>query len=90
MTNPANVKASPEPPLPAGQDSHDTAKDIEQPASNATRQLDKPRVRRKARADQATLLEKGPDALPVSDYPLKKSPAVANSLDLLERKRSGG
>lgn len=90
MTNPANVKASPEPPLPAGQDPHATAKDIEQPASNATRQLEKPRVRRKARADQATLQEKGPNALPVSDYPLKEGPSAANSVDLRERTRSRG
>ena len=66
------VKASPEPPLPAAPAPHDAAVDIAQPASNATRQLEKPRVRQKASADQSILQEKGADALPVSDYPLKE------------------
>ena len=81
------VKASPEPPLAAGPPSHYGVDDIKLPASNATRQLEKPRVRSKAHADQATLQDKGPDALPVSDYPLKKGPLAANSIDLQEQAR---
>ena len=65
------------------------AAETDQPESNATRQLEKPRVRRKARADQAILQEKGPDALPVSDYPQKEGPVAANTIDQQERKRSG-
>ena len=86
----ANIKATPGPLLPSGGHPRDTVENIQQPASNATRQLEKPRVRRKARADQATLLEMGPNALPVSDYPLKEGPVAANRLDRRERLRSGG
>ena len=82
------VKASPEPPLPAGPAPHHGVDDIKLPASNATRQLEKPRVRSKAHADQARLQDKGPNALPVSDYPLKKGPLAANSIDLQEQARS--
>ena len=88
MTTIAKVKASAEPPLPVAPAPHDAAVDIAQPASNATRQLEKPRVRQKAGADQATLQEKGADALPVSDYPLKKGPLAANTLDRRERARA--
>ena len=49
--------------------------------------LKKPRVRSKAQADQVTLLEEGPNALPVSDYPLKKGPSAANSVDVQEQTR---
>ena len=82
------VKASPEPSLPAGPPSHAGVDDIKLPASNATRQLEKPRVRSKAHADQATLQDEGPNALPVSDYPLKKGPLAANSIDLQEQASS--
>lgn len=82
------VKASPEPPLPVAPGPHDAVVDIAQPASNATRQLEKPRVRQKASADQSILQEKGADALPVSDYPLKEGPLAANTLDRRERSRA--
>lgn len=78
------VTASPEPLLPTEHDSLG-AENIEQPASNATQPLAKARVRRKAGTDQALLLEKGPNALPVSDYPLKKGPLAANSIDAKEQ-----
>ena len=82
------VKASPEPPLLAGPVPNHGVDNVKLPASNATRQLEKPRVRSKAHADQATLQDKGPNALPVSDYPLKKGPLAGNSLDLQEQARS--
>lgn len=85
----SRVKASPEPPLPPSLPSPGAAAETEQPESNATRQLEKPGVRRKASADQAILQEKGPDALPVSDYPQKEGPVAANTIDQRERKRSG-
>lgn len=85
----SRVKATPEPPLPPGLPSSGAPAETEQPESNATRQLEKPRVRRKARADQAILQEKGPDALPVSDYPQKEGPVAANTIDQQERERSG-
>ncbi len=78
------IKASPEPMLSTEHDSQG-AENIEHPASNATQPLAKARVRRKAGTDQALLLEKGPNALPVSDYPLKKGPLAANSLDAKEQ-----
>lgn len=79
------IKASPEPMLPVKHDSYDDGENMEKPASNATQPLAKTRVRRKAGTDQALLLEKGPNALPVSDYPLKKGPLAANSLDAKEQ-----
>lgn len=85
----SRVKASPEPPLPPSLPSTGAAAEADHPESNASRQLEKPRVRRKARADQAILQEKGPDALPVSDYPQKEGPVAANTIDQQERKRSG-
>ena len=88
MTKKPNVKASAEPPLATSPDLHAGQEDIENPAGNATRQLEKPRVRSKAQADQVTLLEEGPNALPVSDYPLKKGPSAANSVDVQEQARS--
>ena len=88
MPIPTNTKASPEPPLPAGVNPHDADTDIVKPASNATHQLEKPRVRRKAHEDQTTLLEKGANALPVSDYPLKTGLVAANNVDLRQRARS--
>ncbi|MCY7388718.1 MAG: hypothetical protein LH481_11760 [Burkholderiales bacterium] len=60
---------------------------VNQPAGNASQPMEKPRARRKAQADQTTLLEKGPNALPVSDYPLKKGPIAGNGLDLKEQAR---
>lgn len=88
MKTKKTIKASPEPPLPTSHDSHDGGENIEQPGSNATQPLAKARVRRKAGTDQALLLEKGPNALPVSDYPLKRGPLAANSLDLQEQART--
>ena len=84
----ANAQASPEPPLSASPELPAGSGDITHPAGNASRLLEKPRVRSKAHADQATLQAKGPNALPVSDYPLKKGPVAANSLDLREQERS--
>ena len=80
---PLKVPLFPSEPTP-----HTAATDVVQPESNATRQLEKPRVRRKASADQAILQDKGPDALPVSDYPLKVGPVAANSLDRIEQTRA--
>ncbi len=88
MKTKKTIKASPEPILPAMLDSHEDGENIQHPASNATQPLAKARVRRKAGTDQALLLEKGPNALPVSDYPLKKGPLAANSLDLEEQART--
>ena len=82
------VKASPEPPLSNGPQPHLSDNAIAHPASNATRQLDKPRVRRKAGDEQAVLQQKGANALPVSDYPLRKGPLAGNSIDLQEQARS--
>ncbi len=85
MKTKKTIKASPEPVLPVKHDSSEGGENVEHPASNATQPLAKARVRRKAGTDQALLLEKGPNALPVSDYPLKKGPLAANSLDLEEQ-----
>ncbi len=87
MTIRARTKASPEPSLSTVRELPD-AVDLMQPSGNATQPLEKPRVRRKAHADQTTLLKKGPNALPVSDYPLKDGPIAANNLDLRERMRA--
>ncbi len=84
----ANGKSQKIPLLPTEPTPHTAAEDVAQPESNATRQLEKPRVRRKASADQAILQEEGPDALPVSDYPLKVGPVAANSLDRIEQTRA--
>lgn len=87
MLKKSGMKFAAEPPLApstnvqAKQEVHDN------PAGNATRQLEKPRVRSKAQTDQVTLLEEGPNALPVSDYPLKKGPFAANSVDVQEQTR---
>ena len=88
MTKKPNVKASAEPPLAPSPNLQAKQEVDENPAGNATRQLEKPRVRSKAQADQVTLLEEGPNALPVSDYPLKKGPTAANSVDVQEQARS--
>lgn len=84
----ANGKSQKIPLLPTEPTPHTAAEDVAQPESNATRQLEKPRVRRKASADQAILQDEGPDALPVSDYPLKVGPVAANSLDRIEQTRA--
>ena len=88
MKTKPDVNASPTPPLPAAPDLHAGVDDAAQPASNASKPLEKPRVRSRAHVDQATLQEKGANALPVSDYPLKKGPVAANTLDLQEQARS--
>ncbi|MEO8384380.1 MAG: hypothetical protein ABI583_04005 [Betaproteobacteria bacterium] len=62
--------------------------EVEKPASNPSQPLGKPPVRVKAHVDQTTIQEKGADALPVSDYPLKRGPSAANALDLQEQSRS--
>jgi hypothetical protein len=48
---------------------------------NPTRPLDHPPARRKARQEQDTLQDDGPNALPVSDFPLKRRPPAANPAD---------
>lgn len=73
------------PPPLAG--SNGDADEVQRTAGNATRQLDKPGVRRKAHADQATLQDEGTNALPVSDYPLKVGSVAPNSIDAREQKR---
>lgn len=73
--------------LPPSPRPNGDADEVQQPAGNATRQLDKPRVRRNAEADQATLQDEGSNALPVSDYPLKVGPVAPNSIDAREQKR---
>jgi hypothetical protein len=88
MIRKTNVKASPVPPLPPVASSRAAEVQIEQAAGNATRQLEKPRLRRKAGAEQAVLQDEGANALPVSDYPLKKGPVAANEIDLREQQRS--
>ena len=88
MAKKTPVTASPQPPLPPTAHAHTDASNVDQPASNATKPLQKRRVRANAQTDQTILQEKGPNALPVSDYPLKKGPLAANSLDLQEQARS--
>ena len=73
--------------LPAVQNSDTSLMNPTQPAGNASQPLEKEHVRRKASADQATLQEKGSNALPVSDYPLKIGPITENNVDRRERKR---
>ena len=87
MKSKTRVKASAEPPLPTASVPQDTTDRVAQPESNASQPLEKSRVRQKASADQATLQDKGADALPVSDYPLKVGSA-ANTLDRRERIRA--
>ena len=87
MTKKTVAQASPEPSSPASSGVDIATDCAEQPASNATQPLDKPRERIKAHADQATIQEMGSNALPVSDYPLKKGPVAANTIDLQERSR---
>ena len=86
MLKKSGTKFSAKPPL-APSDLSAEQEVRENPAGNATRQLEKPRVRSKAQMDQVTLLEEGPNALPVSDYPLKKGPSAANSVDVQEQTR---
>ena len=87
MAPKVKVKASPEPQIPVKPVQQTPAANA-QPASNATRQLEKRQVHQKASADQSILQEKGSDALPVSDYPLKAGPTAANTLDQRERART--
>lgn len=87
MQSKTRTKASAEPSLPATPASHDATTAVAQPASNASQPMAKSRVRQKASTDQATLQDKGGDALPVSDYPLKVGVA-ANTLDRRERLRA--
>jgi hypothetical protein len=82
------VQASPKGLLPVDSDLRAGADRDAQSASNASQPLEKPRDRIKAHVDQATIQEMGANALPVSDYPLKKGPVAANTLDLQERGRA--
>ena len=88
MAKKTPVMASPQPRLPPTAFVNTDESNVEQPASNATKPLQKRRVRANAQSDQTILQEKGPNALPVSDYPLKKGPVAANSLDVQEQARS--
>lgn len=88
MATKADGKLPKIPVLPAELNPGGVVKDIAQPASNATRQLEKPQVRRKASADQAILQNEGSNALPVSDYPLKVGLVATNSLDRIEQSRA--
>jgi len=87
MGKKANVSVSSEAGLPSASDIPAHTGDVERSASNASHPLDKSRLRIKAYADQVTLQEKGADALPVSDYPLKQGPLAANAVDLRQRSR---
>ena len=88
MTAPRKIKASPEPPLPAHTNLHGADTHIDKPAGNGSQPLEKLRVRHEAGEDQATLQDKGADALPVSDYPLKTGPLAANKQDLRQSGRA--
>ena len=83
----AKVRASLESALSPNSALPTSTNDAEQPAGNASQPLAKLRVRIKAHADQETIQEKGADALPVSDYPLKQGPLAANAVDLREQSR---
>lgn len=87
MLKKANTSVSPEAALPSASDMPAVTKDVERPAGNASHPLEKSRVRMTAHTDQVTLQEKGADALPVSDYPLKQGPTAANAVDLRQRSR---
>jgi hypothetical protein len=89
MTKKTLVQPVPKTPMPESNELHVGADGAGQPASNASQPLAKPRERIKAHIDQATILEKGSNALPVSDYPLKKGPVAANTIDLKERAQRG-
>ena len=88
MAKKTPVMASPQPRLPPAAFVNTDESNVEQPASNATKPLQKRRVRANAQTDQTILQEKGPNALPVSDYPLKTGPVAANSLDVQEQAKS--
>ena len=88
MAKKTPVTASPQPPLSPAAYVNTDESNVDHPASNATKPLQKRRVRANAQTDQAILQERGPNALPVSDYPLKKGPVAGNSLDLEQQARS--
>ena len=87
MFKKTKVSVSPEAALPPTSDIPAAINDVARPAGNASHPLEKSRVRMTAYADQVTLQEKGADALPVSDYPLKQGPVAANAVDLRQRSR---
>lgn len=94
MPKEVKVKASSEPPLPVDYQHAElrrlaSATEVEKPARVPLRPLQKPGVRNKASAEQATLQSKGANSLPVSDYPLKEGPTAANSVDARERSQVG-
>ena len=88
MAKKTPVMASPQPRIPPATFVNTDETNVEQPASNATKPLQKRRARANAQTDQTILQEKGPNALPVSDYPLKQGPVAANSLDVREQAKS--
>ena len=88
MAKKTPVMVSPQPRLPPSSFVNTDQSNVEQPASNATKPLQKRRARANAQTDRSTLQEKGPNALPVSDYPLKTGPVAANSLDVQEQAKS--
>ena len=92
MKSRKTIKLPPKALLPSARNPHESITVAGQPAGNASQPMEKLHVRRKAGADQAILQEKGSDALPVSDYPLKTGPITENNIDRRERKRlnSGG
>ena len=88
MAKKTPVMASPQPRLARASFVNTDESNVEQPASNATKPLQKRRTRANAQTDQTILQENGPNALPVSDYPLKTGPVAANSLDVQEQAKS--
>ncbi len=87
MFKKTNAGLSPEATLPPASDTPAAINDVARPAGNASHPLEKSRARMTAHTDQVTLQEKGADALPVSDYPLKQGPVAANAVDLKQRSR---
>lgn len=87
MNSRKTIKLPPKALPPSAQNPHEPIAGAGQPAGNASQPMEKLHVRRKASADQATLQDKGSDALPVSDYPLKTGPITENNIDRRERKR---
>ena len=87
MFKKTNVAVSPEAALPPANDIPSAINDIARPGGNASHPLEKSRVRMTAYTDQVMLQDKGADALPVSDYPLKQGPVAANAVDSRQRSR---
>ncbi|MEP7156928.1 MAG: hypothetical protein ABI905_14205 [Betaproteobacteria bacterium] len=79
-----SAKASPQPPLPPKIDQRQ--EETDKPQGNATRPLQKSDERQDAEVAQSVLQKKGPNALPVSDYPLKDGSNSANTIDKRHRR----